>query len=286
MTGVATDPFAALEVAAARRSVVAFGGTLDAATLVSAYRAGCFPWPDSGPDDGPAERRAADRRARALVRRGAVPLLPGADGLVPWFSPEPRAVLLADEVVVRRSLRARLRSCGWTATVDSAFDDVVSGCADRTEGTWITDRMRQAYGDLHRQRAPAGASAHSVEVWDGTTLVGGLYGVLVGQVFCGESMFHRATDASKVALVELAARLLEAGGRLIDVQQETSHLSSLGQVLVRREDYLDALRLLRDRPAVLATDRRPVARLAPRSAGGIAQSAPGRPGGSISPAAR
>ncbi len=264
---MAADPFASLEVAAARRSVVAFGGTLDAATLVSAYRAGCFPWPDSEPDDGPSHRRATDRRARALVRRGEVPLLPGSDGLVPWFSPEPRAVLLADEVVVRRSLRARLRSCGWTATVDGAFDDVVAGCADRSEGTWITDRMRRAYGELHRQGASADARAHSVEVWDGTTLVGGLYGILVGQVFCGESMFHRATDASKVALVELGARLLEAGGRLIDVQQETNHLASLGQVLVSRADYLAALAVLRDRPAVLATDRRPVARLADETPG-------------------
>lgn len=261
---MAADPFASLEVATARRSLIAYGGTLDAATLAAAYRAGCFPWPESGPGDGPAQHRAAQRRARALIRHGEVPQLPGTDGLVPWFSPEPRAVLLADEVVVRRSLRARLRSCGWTSTVDEAFDEVVAGCADRSEGTWITDRMRRAYGELHRARSsPTGARAHSVEVWDGPVLVGGLYGVLVGQVFCGESMFHRATDASKVALVELAARLLEAGGRLIDVQQETSHLASLGQVLVSRADYLSALAVLRDRPAALATASRPVSRLAP-----------------------
>jgi leucyl/phenylalanyl-tRNA--protein transferase len=251
------DPFAALDVAGAPREVVAFGGTLDAGTLAAAYRAGCFPWPDSGPSGGVL----AERRIRSLVRRGEVALLPGTDGLVPWFSPEPRAVLLADQVVVRRSLRARLRSCGWTATVDAAFDDVVRGCADRAEGTWITGRMQQAYGELHR--APrSGASAHSVEVWDGEQLVGGLYGVLVGQVFCGESMFHRVTDASKVALVELTDRLLEAGGRLIDVQQETDHLRSLGQVLVARADYLEVLAALRDRPARLATQARPVARLA------------------------
>ena len=260
---MAANPFASIEVATAPRSLVAYGATLDAATLASAYRAGCFPWPESGPGDGPAQHRAAQRRARTLIRRGEVPQLPGADGLVPWYSPEPRAVLLADEVEVRRSLRARLRSCGWTATVDEAFDEVVAGCAERSEGTWITDRMRQAYGELHRQGSMHGAGAHSVEVWDGAALVGGLYGVLVGQVFCGESMFHRATDASKVALVELAARLLEAGARLIDVQQETSHLASLGQVLVSRGDYLSALAVLRDRPAALATDRRPVARLAP-----------------------
>lgn len=248
------DPFAALDVAAAPRSLIAVGGTLDASTLVASYRAGCFPWPASG--DG---QKALDRQARRLVRRGEVPLLPGADGLVPWCSPDPRAILLPDEVVVHRSLRARLRSCGWTATLDAAFDDVVAGCADRGEGTWINVRMRQAYGQLHRA-----GGAHSVEVWNGSSLVGGLYGVLVGQVFCGESMFHRARDASKVALVELCDRLLEAGVRVIDVQEETGHLSSLGQVLVSRADYLQIVAALRDRPATLATGRRPVARLAQR----------------------
>ena len=246
------DPFAALDVAAAARSLIAVGGTLDASTLVASYRAGCFPWPASG--DG---QKALDRHARRLVRRGEVPLLPGTDGLVPWCSPDPRAILLPDEVVVHRSLRARLRSCGWTATLDAAFDDVVTGCADRGEGTWINARMREAYGELH-----AVGGAHSVEVWDGAALVGGLYGVLVGQVFCGESMFHRARDASKVALVELCDRLLEAGVRVIDVQEETEHLSSLGQVLVSRADYLEIVEALRDRPATLATGRRPVARLA------------------------
>lgn len=251
------DPFADLHVATAPRSLVAVGGTLDAPTLVASYRAGCFPWPASG-DNEPA----LDRETRRLVRRGEVPRLPGADGTVPWCSPDPRAVLLADQVVVRRSLRTRLRSCGWTATVDAAFDDVVAGCADRAEGTWINARMRQAYGELHRSGSVAAAGAHSVEVWDGETLVGGLYGVLVGQVFCGESMFHRARDASKVALVELCARLLDTGVRLVDVQEETAHLASMGQVLMRRTDYLAVLATLRDRPAALAPDRRPVARLA------------------------
>ncbi len=243
------DPFAAVDVAGAPRSLVALGGTLDPVTLVAAYRSGVFPWPSDDP--------GMERQARRLARTGRVPLLPGSDGLVPWHSPEPRAVLLADEVVVRRSLRARLRSCGWTATVDAAFDDVVARCADRAEGTWITGRMRQAYGGLH-----AAGHAHSVEVWDGGVLVGGLYGVLVGSVFCGESMFHRSSDASKVALVELCARLLEAGGRVVDVQEQTPHLASLGQVLVARADYLTVLRTLRDRPVTLATARRPVSRLA------------------------
>lgn len=249
-----SDPFAALDVAGARYTLIAVGGTLDAPTLVSSYRAGVFPWPSSG-----AAEQGLERQARRLVRRGAVTRLSGDDGLVPWCSPDPRAVLLADNVVVSRSLRSRLRRCGWQATVDTAFDAVVQGCADRSGGTWITTRMREAYGELHRS-----GGAHSVEIWDGDVLVGGLYGVLVGSVFCGESMFHRETDASKVALVELCDRVREAGFRLIDTQEQTEHLASLGQVLVRRSDYLDALAVLRDRPARLAVDRRPVARLAER----------------------
>lgn len=251
---VAADPFAALDIAGAPRSLIALGGTLDASTLAAAYRCGIFPWPS---DD-----RAAARQARRLIRSGQVPRLSGDDGLIPWCSPDPRAVLVAEQVVVRRSLRSRLRSCGWTATVDVAFDQVMAGCADRTEGTWITGRMRQAYGELHRLGDSGLAGAHSVEIWDGQELVGGLYGVLVGSVFCGESMFHRATDASKVALVELCARLLEAGVQVIDVQEETEHLRSLGQLLMHRSDYLAMLATVRDRPATLATDRRPVARLA------------------------
>ena len=251
------DPFAALDVAGAPRSLIALGGTLDAATLVSAYRAGCFPWPSGDEDE-----RELQRYTRRLVRRARVPVLPGPDAMVPWCSPDPRAVLLPDGVVVRRSLRSRLRSCGWTATVDAAFEQVVAGCADR-DSTWITARMRSAYAELHHAPPSTSVGAHSVEVWDGDVLVGGLYGVRVGSVFCGESMFHRATDASKVALVELCARLLEAGGRLVDVQEETPHLASLGQVLVRRADYVAVLMVLRDTGVQLATDRRPVARLAP-----------------------
>ena len=255
MAAAPDDPFASLDVGATPRSLVALGGTLDAATLVSAYRSGCFPWPSAEQDEP-----ALERQTRRLVRGRQVPVLPGPDARVPWCSPDPRAVLLPDEVVVRRSLRARLRSCGWTATVDAAFEQVVAGCAER-DSTWITARMRAAYAELHRSPPSPSTGAHSVEVWDGDDLVGGLYGVRVGQVFCGESMFHRATDASKVALVELCARLREAGVRLVDVQEETPHLASLGQVLVRRGDYLAVLAALRDAPAAMATERRPVAGL-------------------------
>jgi leucyl/phenylalanyl-tRNA--protein transferase len=247
--------FEALDVLHARRALVALGGTLEPATLVAAYRAGCFPWPSTGPDEV-----ALERQARRLVRRGQVPLLPGEDGLVPWCSPDPRAVLLADQVVVSRSLRRTLRRSGWTTTVDTAFDEVVAGCAAAApgrEGTWITDRMRMAYAQLHRA-----GGAHSLEVWDGSRLVGGLYGVLTGRVFSGESMFHREDDASKVALVDLCDRLLEGGVVLVDTQQATDHMASLGQVVVRRDEYLQVLGALRDQVARIPADRRAVARLA------------------------
>ena len=259
MAGVPTvppdDPFRAVEVVGAPRELVALGGRLDPPTLLSAYRHGVFPWPATG-----VHQAALERSARRLARRGEVPLLPGGDDdadLVPWCSPEPRAVLLPDELLVSRSLRQRLRRSGWEASLDTAFDEVVAACADRLDGTWITRGMREGYAALHRA-----GHAHSVEVWDGDALVGGLYGVQVGAVFCGESMFHRCSDASKVALVELCARLLGAGGVLVDVQQDTTHLASMGAVLVHRHEYVELVTALRDVPTTLDAARRPVARLA------------------------
>ncbi|MDT7544280.1 MAG: leucyl/phenylalanyl-tRNA---protein transferase [Actinomycetota bacterium] len=247
--------FEHLDVRGARRALVALGGTLEPGMLIAAYRAGCFPWPSSGEDEKPLERQA-----RRLARRGEVPLWPGEDGLVPWCSPDPRAILLADSVVVSRSLRRTLRRSGWHTTVDAAFDDVVAGCAAPApgrEGTWITERMRAAYGDLHRL-----GGAHSVEVWDGERLIGGLYGVLTGQVFSGESMFHLVPDASKVALVDLCSRLLSAGVVLLDTQQPTEHMASMGQIVVHRSEYLEVLASLRDRPAAIPAGRRAVVDLA------------------------
>ena len=248
----AADFFAALDVAGALRELVALGGTLEPATLVAAYRAGCFPWPPSGPSAA-----ALERSSRRLARSGRVPVLEGDDSLVPWCSPDPRAVLLPAMLRVPRSLRRRLRTAGWETTLDEAFDDVVAGCAARRD-TWITDRMRAAYGALH-----AAGGAHSVEVWHGDRLVGGLYGVLTGRVFSGESMFHRETDASKVALVDLVDRMRAGGVALLDTQQPSEHLAGLGQVEVRRAEYLAVVRTLRDAPAALPRGRRPVATLAP-----------------------
>ncbi|MDP9100680.1 MAG: leucyl/phenylalanyl-tRNA--protein transferase [Actinomycetota bacterium] len=241
--------FEELDVDAAPRDLIALGGSLDAATLQAAYRSGCFPWPHSG-----RHARSLERQAQRLARSGEVPLLAGEHRhrLLPWCSPDPRAVLLADRLTVSRSLRQRMRRCGWTTTMDRAFADVVDGCRQRDE-TWITPMMRQAYVELHL----AGA-AHSLEVWEGRLLVGGLYGVLTGGVFSGESMFHRETDASKVAVVDLCRRLREAGVLLVDTQQASAHLAALGQLVVRRSEYLAVLQALRDQRPVLPRERREV----------------------------
>jgi leucyl/phenylalanyl-tRNA---protein transferase len=209
--------------------VVGVGADLSPSTLVDAYRRGIFPWPHPG-----------------------VPL--------PWFSPDPRGVLALDEVHRSRSLRQRLRRCGWTTTVDAAFSAVVRGCAeDRGEvGTWISPAMARAYVRLHEL-----GWAHSLEVWDGGSLIGGVYGVQVGGVFTGESMFHRIPDASKIALVDLAARFHAAGGRLLDVQLTTDHLRSMGARDLARARFLELLQASRDLDVRMAVGRRPVARLLP-----------------------
>jgi leucyl/phenylalanyl-tRNA--protein transferase len=206
--------------------VVGVGADLDASSLVGAYRLGIFPWPHQG-----------------------MPLL--------WFSPDPRAVLSRDRFHASRSLVRTLRRSGWTSTVDRSTEDVIRACADRKEGTWITPAMQDAYLEL-----AALGWVHSLEVWQGEELVGGIYGVQIGGVFTGESMFHRRTDASKVAVMDLCVRLADAGGALLDVQIQTDHLRSLGAVEVPRKDFLAALSAEEGRACRLVRDRQPVSRLA------------------------
>jgi leucyl/phenylalanyl-tRNA--protein transferase len=245
--------FDRLDVAGAPHDLVAIGGCLDVETLLAAYRAGCFPWPATAADEA-----ALDRDLRLVAIGGDVPVVPGTDfagRLVPWISPHPRPILLPDHVSVPRSLRRRLRTCGWETTMDAAFDAVIAGCAARSE-TWITPAMHDGYRALHR----AGV-AHSVEVWAGDELIGGCYGVLTGRVFAGESMFHRVPDASKAGVVDLCSRLAEAGVVMIDTQDESDHMARLGQLLLHRSDYIELLHRFRDEPVTLRGDRRPVARL-------------------------
>ncbi len=193
---------------------VTIGADLEPATLVEAYRHGYFPMP-------------ADRRA------------------IGWWHPDPRGVLPIDTFEPSRSLR---RSCRrYVVTVDHAFDQVLRACADpRRHGRWIDGRIERAYTELHHL-----GWAHSVEVWRDDDLVGGLYGVAIGGLFAGESMFHHATDASKVALVALIDRLRSAGEssrRLLDVQWRTDHLASLGVIDLPRGDYVERLSAAVDLP--------------------------------------
>ncbi len=164
----------------------------------------------------------------------------GGRGPIGWWSPDPRGVLPVGALIVSRSLRRSVRS--FRTSVDTAFDEVLDGCADRRRpGRWITPQVAAAYRELHRL-----GWAHSVEVWSGRQLVGGLYGLAIGGLFAGESMFHRATDASKVALVTLVA-LLEPHA-LLDVQWRTEHLASLGVVEISRAEYLQRLRAALEQP--------------------------------------
>lgn len=172
----------------------------------------------------------------AAYRRGLFPMHLGT-GELGWWSPDPRGILPLDGLRVTRSLRASTRR--YRTTVNRAFEDVMRGCADRARPDgWITDDFLRAYVALHEM-----GWAHSVEVWSGDgELAGGLYGVEIGGLFAGESMFHRQRDASKVALVALVQILRSCGGpRLLDVQWRTEHLASLGVVEVTRREYLRRL---------------------------------------------
>ena len=184
--------------------LLAIGGSLSPRRLLRAYRLGIFPWYSSGQ-----------------------PIL--------WWTPDPRLVLFPEAINISRSLGKVLRSQRFTVTADTAFPAVIDACAQprlASEGTWITAEMYQAYCALQQL-----GHAHSIEVWQGGALVGGLYGVALGRIFYGESMFSRVSNASKVALVALAVQLQRWDFALIDCQVRTAHLSSLGAVEIPRQTF-------------------------------------------------
>ena len=152
-----------------------------------------------------------------------------------WVDPRRRGIIPVDGFHLSRSLARFMRRSDWTTTIDRAFDDVVQGCAARTD-TWINDRIARLYGQLHEM-----GQAHSVEVWDGATLAGGVYGVSLGGAFFGESMFSNRTNGSKTALACLVDRLERGGYTLFDTQFLTEHLQSLGGVEISRDDYRERL---------------------------------------------
>lgn len=199
--------------------LVGVGADLEPGTILTAYRNGLFPM--------------------GLGQHGGPP--------IGWWSPDPRGVLLPGDLHVSRSLRRSLRR--FEMRIDTAFEEVVAGCADPTrEGRWITPAVAAAYTRLHRM-----GWAHSVETWQDGTLVGGLYGLAMGGLFAAESKFHRVTDASKAAVVALVETLGEGGTArrprwLVDVQWATPHLRSLGVREVPRPDYLSLLRQVLSQP--------------------------------------
>lgn len=196
--------------------ILAAGGDLSPARLVAAYQRGIFPWYSEG-----------------------LPIL--------WHCPDPRFVLEPTKLHVPKSLRKRQKAAPYRLTLDTAFEQVIDGCAATRRpgqrGTWITRDMRQAYVTLHQL-----GLAHSCEAWRGEALVGGLYGVSLGRVFYGESMFARADDASKLAFVTLTEWMTTWGVELIDCQQETAHLARFGAEPWPRQTFLEAVERLSKLP--------------------------------------
>ncbi|MCR8722311.1 leucyl/phenylalanyl-tRNA--protein transferase [Pseudomonas syringae] len=195
--------------------LLAAGGDLSADRLIKAYRHGCFPWFQDGQ-----------------------PIL--------WWSPDPRTVLFPEELHISRSLGKVLRQSRYRVTFDTDFARVIKACAaprSYANETWITGSMQDAYLELHRR-----GHAHSVEVWDQGELVGGLYGLAMGQLFFGESMFSRADNASKVGFATLVEHLTDWGFVLIDCQMPTQHLHSFGARSIPRQTFADYLARHLDQP--------------------------------------
>ena len=194
---------------ASDEGIVAVGGDLKPERVMLAYRKGIFPWFES-------------------------------DDFLLWWSPDPRMVLFPDQVKISKSMRAVLRKKQFEVTFNKAFDDVVEACAKvkrfGQNGTWITPGLMEVYSTLHTQ-----GHAHSVEAWEEGVLVGGLYGIDLGTVFCGESMFSKANNASKVALISLAKELKKNKYKIIDCQVPTQHLASMGAESIPRAEFLTYL---------------------------------------------
>jgi leucyl/phenylalanyl-tRNA--protein transferase len=197
--------------------LVGLGGRLEPDTLIAAYGSGIFPW--------------------------------SSDPVLTWWSPDPRAIFDLGSWCAHRTIARSVRRGGWRFTIDRDFEGVMRACGEpdaERPSTWITDEFVRAYGELHRR-----GLAHSVEVWEGEALVGGLYGVALGGFFGGESMFRRRTDASKAAVAHLVQRLRACGFSLLDAQVPTPHLERLGAVSIPRAEYLVRLRAALAVPARL-----------------------------------
>jgi leucyl/phenylalanyl-tRNA--protein transferase len=198
--------------------LVAVGGDLSVARLLLAYRSGIFPWTDKP---------------------------------VTWWSPDPRAIFEIDQFHVSRTLSKIIRKGVFQITINCAFPEVMKGCAGPGPGrrtTWITREFLKAYTELHEQ-----GHAHSLECWQNDKLVGGIYGVAIGGLFAGESMFHRVSNASKIALYHLNEHLRRRNFALFDIQMLTAITTSLGAIQISRAEYLKRLSIALQKPCCFAT---------------------------------
>ena len=200
-----SDPFPPIDQAINDpNGLLAAGGSLSKERLIDAYRSGIFPWYSPGE-----------------------PIL--------WWSPDPRCVVIPDQIHISRSMRKRLKKKDYTVVFDRNFSSVMDACSaprKDAEGTWISDQMKLAYNALHKEGV-----AHSVEVYINDELVGGLYGLSMGKLFFGESMFSRAKDSSKIAFILMVEQLQKWGYALIDCQVSNDHLFSLGAIEISRESF-------------------------------------------------
>lgn len=189
--------------------LLAAGGDLSPARLLLAYKSGIFPWFND-------------------------------DSLILWWSPDPRMVLFPNKIRISKSMRRLLKSDRFRLTKNAEFKTVITNCADakrpNQQGTWITDQMIEAYLQLHRS-----GQAVSYEVWEGEQLVGGLYGIDLGRIFCGESMFSRVSNASKFAFIRMVQEMAAKDYALIDCQMYTPHLASMGAETIPRKQFLQIL---------------------------------------------
>lgn len=238
MTAIAprlADPWSGIELGPAIGVPAAIGGELTPQTLMAAYHRGLLCQPRSDP----AEISRNEVAYGPDVRAGHIPVLPGAGNpyALLWWSPHDRYVIPAERIHIGRTLRRAIRDCSWTTTVDADFAGVMAGCRGHREPRWLTDELIAVHEALRSQ-----GKTRTVEVWEGSRLIGGLFGRSLGKVFIMDSAFHVKPHASKVAIADLSRRAAAAGYALLDAQVRTEYTIQLGAVPISSREYLAQLR--------------------------------------------
>lgn len=221
---------------------VAVGSEFTPEDVVAAYRKGLFPWP---PGDIETRERVA-KELETHIPSGTIAVVEPClevNGIpLPWYSPRERGVLDFSDIHIPKSLRREIRSTGWVTTANQRFDDVLTLCAARDgEDSWITQHFQVTYQELHRL-----GQAHSIEVWEDNELIGGAFGIATGRIFTGEATFYRRSNASKIAILDMAARVMCSGGELLDAQVLEPPVARLGAKNIPRDEFLERLHHARD----------------------------------------